>query len=385
MLGLPAEDPAGAARFLVEQGFDSLVVGADATAESVRPAVDAGLSVWVYRAAFSVRGLAEHDARPLLARDVDDVPRTWFGSGCPNRRALRDAHLAAVERLARSGVFAGFMLDGIRFASPNAGDAYFSCFCDVCRARAGALGFDFERMRRDVAALRDWCRAGGEGPLAPAADALPRALGRWPGAADWLRFRAACVVEHVREVRQVIDASPAPQSAETGRSSTTPASGAPRAPEDASGSVSGDVPGPAAGNAPFRLGAYLFTPAFAPLVGQRYGDLAPHLDVVSPMIYRTNTTGDSGLVPEWAALAGLRLLPPHGEFSAADVGVQVARARALLPTGSAALVPILRLPDDLVAATTRAARTAGADGLDYFIFRAGDEPHVRHAASAATG
>src|SRR5688572_8514550 len=108
ILGLPAEDPASAARFLVEQGFDSLVVGADASPESVRPAVDAGLAVWAYRAAFSVRGLAEAEARPLLARDIDGVPRTWFGSGCPNRRELRDAHLAAVERLARSGVFAGF-------------------------------------------------------------------------------------------------------------------------------------------------------------------------------------------------------------------------------------------------------------------------------------
>jgi hypothetical protein len=360
ILGLPAEDPSGAARFLVEQGFDSLVVGVAEPLDNVRAAVDAGLAVWAYRAAFLVRGLTDEEAQPLLTRDVDGEPRVWFSSGCPNRRALRDAHISAIERLAQTRLFTGFMLDGIRFASPNADDAFFTCFCDACRAKAGVLGVDFERMRRDVAALRAWCRAAGAGgargsalgggtsrPLAQAAEALPAALARWPGVTDWLRFRAACVVEHVEQVRQAVNAWRAPDGT------------------------------------PFRLGAYVFTPSFARLVGQRYGQLAPLLDVISPMIYRINTGGDSGLVPEWAALASLGLLPAHEEFTAAGVGAEVSHARALLPQDKPALVPILRLADDLVADTTRAARAAGADGLDYFVFRSGEEAHIREAAKAA--
>jgi hypothetical protein len=348
ILGLPADDPARAAHVLVEQGFDSLVVGTGTPPDVVEQAAVAGLAVWAYRGAFSVRDVPGDRAHVLLAQDVDGVARTWFGSGCPNRGALRDAHLAAVERLVRSGLYAGFMLDGIRFASPHAGEAYFTCFCPVCRAKAGSLGFDFEGMRRDVAALRDWCRAGAPAaPLAPDADALPDALRRWPGVDDWLRFRAACVSEHVGEVRRAIDTL-----------------------------LSG-------GRGPFGLGAYLFTPALAKLVGQRYGDLAPLLDVLSPMIYRANTDGDAALASEWGALAGLHLIPARGGFSVADVGAEVARARAVLATAPAALVPILRLADDLVAETTRAALAAGADGLDYFVYRVldPDEAFVRRASN----
>lgn len=345
ILGLPADDPARAAHFLVEQGFDSLVVGMGTPPEIVGQAVEAGLAVWGYRGAFSVRGVAGNQVQTLLAQDVDGVARTWFGSGCPNQRPLRDAHLAAVERLVRSGLYAGFMLDGIRFASPNAGEAYLTCFCPVCRAKAVLLGFDFERMRRDVSALRDWCRAGAmAAPLAPSAEALPHAHRRWLGVDDWLCFRAACVLEHVREVRQAIDSW-------------------------RSGS-----------RTPFGLGAYLFTPAFAPLVGQDYGDLAPLLDVLSPMIYRTNTDGDASLDSEWGALANFHLLPAHGEFSVADVATEV--ARALLSSAPVALVPILRLTDDLIAETTHAALASGATGLDYFIFRDSDEAFVRRASDA---
>lgn len=350
MLGLPASDPAAAARLLVSLGFDSLVVGAGESLETVRAAAEAGLRVWAYRAAFSVRHLAEGEAQPLLARDVDGVPRVWFGSGCPNQRALREAHLAEIERLARTGLITGFMLDGIRFASPNAGDAYFTCFCDACRAAAVRHDFDLEQVRREVAALRDWCRdasAGGGEPLAATPAALHDALAERAG--GWLRFRAACVEEHVAEVRRAVDAWRAPDGT------------------------------------PFQLGAYLFTPAFAPLVGQRYGRLAPGLDVLSPMIYRVDTPGDAGLDYEWAALAARRLLPARGAFSVADTGAEVAAARALLPAqGGPRLVPILRLQDDLVAETAAAARQAGASGVDYFVFKDGDdEARVRAAAAAA--
>ncbi|MBI3969652.1 MAG: hypothetical protein HY332_00065 [Chloroflexi bacterium] len=341
IFGLPAENRAEAARFLVEQGFQAVVVGAEETPESVRLATDAGLAVWACRAAFSVRGLPEAQQQDLLARDPDGAPQRWFTSGCPNRRELREAHLAAIRHLANSGAFAGFMLDGIRFASPNAGDGFFTCFCDVCRSKAKVLGFDFERIRHDVGALRDDLGARSE-PLAQSPAEVPPALERWPGTAEWLRFRAACVQEHVREVRAAVDEV-----------------------VDHTGTR-------------FQLGAYLFTPGFAALVGQQYDALAPLLDVISPMIYRT-LEGDACLVAEWGASAHLKLVAPHGEFSPTDVGAEVAGARALL-SSEERLVPILQLADDLVAETSRAALAAGAGGLDYFSYRSGSEPYVVRAA-----
>jgi hypothetical protein len=345
--GLPRENRAAAARFLADQGFHAVVVGADETAAGVRPALDAGLAVWACRPAFSVRGLPEDEAEPLLARDPDGTPRPWFSSGCPNQPALRAAHLALIEQLARSGAFAGLMLDGIRFASPNAGPGFFTCFCAACRAKAAALGYDFETMRRAALALRDHGRSSAQ-PLAETPAHVAEAIARWPGAAAWLRFRAACVAEHVSEVCATVDRLNAQMGV------------------------------------PFQLGAYLFTPSFAPLVGQDYQRLAPLLDVVSPMIYRT-LEGDSCLTAEWRALARLRLVPERASFSPGDVAAEVVRSQRssgrhpFLESG-ARLVPILQLADDLLAETSRAALGAGAAGLDYFLFRAGSEPAAARAA-----
>ncbi|HEU5318178.1 MAG TPA: hypothetical protein VFX49_18845, partial [Chloroflexota bacterium] len=167
---------------------------------------------------------------------------------------------------------------------------------------------------------------------------------RQPGLAAWLRFRTGCIVGHVADVRRVIE--------DVNRSRAHP----------------------------FLLGAYLFAPSLAPLVGQGYAALAPLLDVVSPMLYRTLTPGDACLTTEHAALAALRLLPSHTEFTAADVGSEVQAARAALAP-AAALVPILQLLDDSVVDVTRAATTAGADAVDYFIYRPGAERYVELAAA----
>ena len=344
--GLPKEARPTHARFLAARGFDSVVVGVDETPDSIQPALDASLNVWSCRAAFSIRHLPDQDAAPLLAQDVDHNPRIWFGSGCPNAPALREAHLHHIRTVGGSGAFAGFMLDGIRFASPNAGDAFFTCFCPRCEAKASTLGCDFEAMHRDVRALRDWCRSTDAAPLALDPDALlAPILTRWPGVAEWLRFREACVREHVEEVRAAVSEANLRC-------------------------------------AHFQLGAYLFAPTLAPWVGQDYPALAPLLDVVSPMLYRTLGPGDACLATEWAALSTLNLIPPHAEFAPRDVGRQVRLARESLPTGTC-LVPILQLADDLVADVTAAARLASPDGLDYFIYRPGHERYVELAAGAA--
>lgn len=343
IFGLPKEDRANAARLFAERGFDSISVGAVEDAESVRPTLDAGLRVWLCRASFTVRQLSDPDAAPLLARDVDGEPRSWFGSGCPNQPALRAAHLTEVRRAAEAGVFAGWLLDGIRFASPNAGEAFFTCFCDRCSLTAQQLGFDFESMRRDVRALRNRCREASETPLAAEPDALIAPLvSRWPGVAEWLRFREACVREHVAEVRAAIDEV--------------------------------NVRG-----ARFELGAYLFAPTFAPLVGQDYGRLAPLLDQVSPMLYRTLAPGDACLTTEWAALAALRLIVPHDVFTPREVGQQVRLARERI-ADQASLAPIIQLADDRLEETIELARVGGADGLDFYRYRPDDASYLETAS-----
>jgi hypothetical protein len=346
VFGLPGETPVereAAARFLREQGFEAVTVAADTPLEHLQPARALGLAVWGCRAAVSVRGRDDDAVPPLLARDAAGAPQRRFGSGCPNQPALRRDHLDTITRLAGGGAFAGFMLDGIRFASPNAGPGFFTCFCEVCSTRAAALGLDVARMRGDVARLAR------EGlPLAPTPPALVAALTQRPGLADWLRFRAACVTEHVREVRAAVDRSNAAQGGS------------------------------------FRLGAYLFPPWFAPLVGQEYRQLVPLLDVVSPMVYRT-LEGDATLTGEWSSLARRRLLPACPAFTVAQTAEAVATARALIPAGGPALVPILQLDDDLVGEATRATVAAGADGADYFSFRAGHEPYLTAARTARAG
>jgi len=345
--GLPKESRASHAHFLKSHGFDSVVLGPDETPLTIQPALDANLHVWSCRPAFSVRHLPSPEAAPYLSQDPDGHPLIWFGSGCPNQPALRQAHVGVIEQLARSGHFAGFMLDGIRFASPTAAEGFFTCFCAECARKADELALDFDRMRRGAAALRDDL-ASAAAPLAASPAAFAAALAQRLGAAAWLRFRAACITEHVREVRAAVDRV----SQQTGRR--------------------------------FLLGAYLFTPSFAPLVGQDYRALVPLLDIISPMIYRT-LGGDSTLAAEWSSLARINALPTHGEFSVDDVEAEVAAARALVPAAGAELVPILRLTDNCVGDVTRAALDAGADGLDYFIFRPEHESYVTEAAQAFTG
>ncbi|HET7770772.1 MAG TPA: hypothetical protein VFN74_18515 [Chloroflexota bacterium] len=341
--GLPRDNRDQAARYLTERGFDAVTVGVDEDAVSVKPARDAGLRVWRCRAAFSVRHLSDADKAPLLARDVDGEPRLWFGSGCPNEKAIRDDHLDQVRRTVEAGPFDGWLLDGIRFASPNAGDAFFTCFCARCERKAAQLGFDFHAMRRDVRALRDWCRTSDAQPLATNPEDLVAPLvTRWPGTAEWLRFREACVREHVGEVRAVIDAA----------------------------NLRGKR---------FQLGAYLFFPSIAPLVGQDYPQLGALLDQVSPMLYRTLTPGDSCLTTEWGALAALHLITPHDTFAPRDVGQQVRLARERLG-GQASLVPILQLADERLEETMEAARLGGAGGMDFFRYRPGEERYVEIAS-----
>jgi len=356
MHGFGGDDAKATAKTLKETGFDIVVAGGEKTIEAVRAE---GMASWVCGGAFGLGDLKDDDS--VRARDLDGKPQTWFGSGCPNNSTLRDRNLKSYEEMAATQGVSGILVDGCRFASPASGrDAFFTCFCGACREKAGRLGIDFERMKGDVAALREAVRgAGAPGGVAWLGSPVGAAewLVRRPGVLDWLRFRRLCVSEHFRAVSDAIHGG--------GK----------------------------------RMGVYIFTPSLAPFVGQCYADLKEFVDVFAPMIYR-NYAGRPGIAclnwelgipieevakerPEAEAaaaelvlrLTGLAEVVPERsvkEILAGQppeaVGREVAVARSLLGKDKE-LAPILYIDDPEMARTARLTREAGADGINFFAFQ----------------
>jgi hypothetical protein len=285
---------------------------------------------------------------------VNGQRQLWFGSGCPNHPAVRASLIDRHRRAASREQVAGVLLDGIRFASPASGlEAFCTCFCEHCARAATGLGLDFARMQREVTALHGRLASGV--PLVPPELAGSPAtmlgqLAQWPGVCDWLWFRQRTITDFVGELARVVNGE--------GK----------------------------------RLGAYLFSPCLAPLVGQDYSALAPFLDVLAPMLYRNvhelnciapiNTElhtlaswADQVPDPAWVLeLAGLPLealgtrddLLTRGASPEA-VGVETARARALIGPGKT-LAPILWWDDPIADRTMDCVRRNGADGVQVFRF-----------------
>lgn len=364
--GLPEDDRAARAADLRRIGFDTLVVGMDREAAAAGRA--AGLTAFVCTGTFTADPVKDAG---LLAVDVDGIRRPWFGSGCPNRRELRARHFDRVREALAWPEVDGFYLDGIRFASPAAGlEAFTTCFCEACSACAGRLGLDFERMRAHVVQFRDRYLLNLDGFATLARPTgLAGAMADLPGVADWLGFRALCITEYVGEIAALVRGLP-------GRK---------------------------------RLGAYLFTPAFAPLVGQSYAKLGTHLDSISPMIYRLGG-GDSVLSTETAAMASWPSVATAGErsravratlalcglgqasatwtpgglrrgFAPAVAGHQAALAAEVLGA-SDKLAPIVTLQDRRLRETVATVRRSGASGISFFSYRAGGEEFLLKAAAA---
>lgn len=311
---------------------------------------DQGLEPWLCLGAFTV---AENEAH-LLCQSLEGRQRTWFSSGCPSHPVLRQRLLDRVRDMAGWGA-AGLLLDGIRFASPFEGaETFLTCTCRWCAALASDKGLSLDRLAEGLRRLRDRLAS-------LTADALRRSLPGLRAPVDllafldaseevgqWLQFRADVISEAVTEVRAVLRAT---------------------APE-------------------MRLGAYVFTPSLAPLVGQDYARLGTSLDVLAPMIYRLGQ-GPACLASEVTGLGTLLAAAPPADRDQAvlrflgleaasrpgapldqgltldAVSIEAGRARARL-SGRAELVPILWLDDPEVAAATAAALTAAPEGVSFF-------------------
>lgn len=363
MHGFGGADKTAEAHALAQTGFNVVVAGGKETIAAVRAA---GMRSWLCGGAF---GLPNPGDDAHKAVDIQGAPQVWFNSGCPNSPALRAKCLKDYEKMARTEGIEGILVDGCRFASPASGlNPFLTCFCGACRGKAAQLGFDFEAMQRDVAALHDaltTAEAGSAWLATPVGAA--EWLTRHPGVVEWLAFRRACVTEHFRALSGVIH------------------------------------------GAGLEMGVYIFTPSLAPLVGQSYHDLKQFVDVFAPMIYRNypkrpgiaclnwelamlpeelgfedkpGETAAVELVLRWAGLAqtvqartvaALRqAVPPEA------VGHQTALARALIGPDKR-LAPIIYIDDPEMARTAALVRQAGADGLNFFVYKSDWARMVRPA------
>ncbi|MHB9023904.1 MAG: hypothetical protein ACYC7E_06960 [Armatimonadota bacterium] len=337
--------------WLKAHGWDAVIGGDD---PAFQQAVCArGMAPWTCLGAFTPPG----DDPALLCLDVNGTRQQWFGSGCPNHPAVRASSLERHQLAASRKHVAGVFLDGIRFASPASGlDAFCTCFCEHCARASAEMGLDFARMQREVTEFHRHLASGK--PLVPPelAGSPAAVLGlfvRWPGVCDWLWFRRRTITDFVAELAQVIHGE-------------------------------GKL-----------LGAYLFSPCLAPLVGQDYAMLVPFVDVFAPMLYRNVNERDCiapintelHVIASWADqvadpawMLGFAGLPPEAYSGRDDlltrgvspeaVGVETARARALIGPGKA-LAPILWWDDPDAGRTVECTCRGGADGVQVFRFIAG--------------
>jgi len=361
--GLVCEDPAQSAATLARLGVSRLVHGRSAS--DVFATHAAGLEPWVCLGALSVPREDTH----LHCRSLDGEPRYWFGSGCPSNPEVRKLLLERVREAAGWGA-AGILLDGIRFASPYEGpDTLLTCTCRWCHAAAADHGISLGRVATALREARDRLAGATDaeaGVLAAGLTAPFDTLAYLSGSElllQWLRFRSAIIADAIAEVRAVIDAA---------------------------------APGTS-------LGAYVFTPSLAPLVGQDYRLLEANLDVVAPMVYRLGD-GPACLAPEIRGLAGLaRSIGPElreatalrllglsaggrpgiqegPELAVDAVAIEVRRARARLRC-RAELVPVLWLDDPSVASAVAASLQGAPEGISFF--PTGDQREQRLAQVAA--
>jgi hypothetical protein len=157
--------------------------------------------------------------------------------------------------------FEGIFLDKFRFPSPANGlEMVLSCFCPYCCEKAIKHGLDLQNV---AASLENWkfepmlSNLGGLAP--PRLHWLEELVAGQPLLQEFLRFRADSILSLVQEVQKIAN--------RLGR----------------------------------KIGLDLFSPAFAPLVGQDYSAIGALADWAKPMTYR-HAYGPAGLRLETESL-----------------------------------------------------------------------------------
>ncbi len=339
MYGL-GPDAAHGAALLKKFGFEAVAGGESAVEETLSHGMKAYLFSGAYRG-------PDFKGDEWLAEDVDGEKQHWFSSTCPTRKEVRAYNLANIRRMAETPGISGIILDGARFSSPVSGkpEAFFTCFCPSCMAKAKEMGFDGDKMKHSAAALRDFL-AGKEIDLLPYAEGLE----------DWLDFRRRATTEHLLDFVNTVHA------------------------------VDPDL----------QAGIYIFAPAFCRLVGQNYRDINGKMDMIAPMLYRCypEADGPSCLNSEmsrmldmmqhaygWSAPERIRHLraitgidveegaTPASLLKGFDTDIlrqETARAKVMAPASH--LVPIIEMDDPKIAEASRKTIEGGAEAVSYFLY-----------------
>ena len=336
MFGLDFSDPDFSAQRLADLGYDGVVLPSDAPRPCFFAARKAGLAVWT---CFGAHSIGDY---PLAARgavDADGNPAAWFGSACPNDDELNSYNLKkAIDAAGELPGLTGIIVDGARFssfASAEGIDSFFGCFCPVCMDRMNSMGYDAQRIRSGISALKKYIN-GADGDIVEIRDAIE----------NWLNFRADCTRKYI------------------------------------------DMFAESAHKLNLKAGAFVFPASLWWFVGQR-PEIFTSLDMVSPMLYRAypHEVGTACLSHEWAAFAEMlshgsrpaselaSLLfdmplmsdDPMAGFSVEHIGFEVSAARAMLAR-NIRLMPIIQTEDAELEKVYDAVMNSGADGCGEFMY-----------------
>jgi hypothetical protein len=365
-------EPKETAAKLKALNFDTVVAGGD---DVIRAVADEGMSSWLYDTAFRLGAFDDDDHK---AWDINGKPCVWYGSGCPTDPDIRAANLETFANMAKTAGISGVLLGGCHWASPADGlDTFLTCFNPKTEKRAKELGYDFDRIRRDVKALHDVLYAIRDNP--PTNRGLgwisqPIGIAEWlahhPGITAWMSLRRVTSTEYSRDISRILK------------------------------------------GAGLEMGVYIFTPSFAPLVGQSYVDLSEFVDVFAPMLYRNYPVDPGSACINWEltkiprdmgiegtdrekdvmtavlAIAGLsgivsdrKIADINNAVPPAVVGHETRMARELIGEKSK-LIPIIHMNDPVMEETADLVKGNGADGVSFFRFMDGWENLVKPTITA---
>ena len=236
--------------------------------EAAKLASDLNMNIYFCSGAYGISGYEDKDE--YKAVDVNGKNQIWFNSSCPNNEQIRQKTINNIDKWADNSDIKGVYIDGARFSSPcssNDTDSFFTCFCPVCMKKAASLGYDPEKMHNDVLKLYEILKKGSRkniGYLSGVTDVLSL-LTVYKGVFDWFDFKRVCTTEFLLEFSKTVRL----------KAKTS--------------------------------GIFIFTPSLSCMVGQNYSDLSEHIDIFSPMIYRSykSKQGPACLNRELESIAGM--------------------------------------------------------------------------------
>jgi hypothetical protein len=237
---------------------------------------------------------------------------------CPNRPAVREAVMARLRLLCRSGAYQGMFLDRIRFPSPAvAPDRALACFCDDCVRVAADEDLDLLQVRT---AIRTMLQKRGNSCSFVRTLLDPAVQEEGPGLASlrqFLAFRARSVTRFVVDAAALVH------------------------------------------DEGLEVGLDCFSPALTWMVGQDLGALDDCCEWVKTMSY-AHVLGPAGLPFELLRLADW--LVDQGMDQGAALACLGAASRLPLPADRTAL-HVRGLSPEALALETQRARDGGVHEL----------------------